>query len=439
MCDEENLNALILDKNFQKLHRQLSRFNIFNATSMSDWEIKHTQFLGFLLDPNESHGLKEEFLFRFLQMASAEVGGGIPIVDFNLSYAQVFKEWYRAGRKIDLLLEIPSLARPEKTYIFVIENKINAGQAVGQLAEYRGLVEDAYSDEKFKKYYLYLTVSDEAPEDDGWHSVNYSNNILAVIEGILVDFYDTISEYMKSILGDYKDLIYSIQDEESGLALDSVVESIPVRVLEEAQRLAVNSCPEDFTARMLKIRYRRALEFLRDYDLDIRAAMLKHFKAKKELFSGLGIDSSDKTYLRLTFLSEDVERTLDAICQNPTRPWLRSGRHMAFELVLGRPVDHRIDCRVKLVLGPTGIDYTGRKGLVGAMREVIPGKHNRLNHFSNHFTTLCYMNFDEYSKVIGDKRQGIAWINETIEKISREKELLEGITSAVRKFLPPPQ
>lgn len=446
MCDEENLNALILDKNFQKLHRQLSRFNIFNATSMSDWEIRHTRFLGFLLDPNECHGLKEEFLFRFLQLASLESGGGIPLLDFNLSYAQVFKEKFiskgkvmskgevaskKESSRIDLLIEIPSLADPKVTYIVVIENKIKSGQGKRQLERYKKVIDAQYCGESFKNYYLYLTVFDEAPEDDGWHSINYSNNILSAIQGILEDFRDTTSEYMKSVLGDYMELISSIQDDESYLALDKVAESIPVDMLRTAQGLANNGGAESFTARLLKTRYRKVLDFLRDYDGDIRAGMFRNFLAKKDLPLGLRIESSNRTYLRLSFLNEDVGKMLESVCRNPTQQWLQSGRHLAFELILRKKKDNNINCRVNLVLGPTGVDYIGRDDLVMAIRRVIPGAPN--NRFSAQFTTIHRGGFVCYNKTVRNSDEGIKWVDETIKSLS-QKSLIPDINVALGNF-----
>jgi hypothetical protein len=62
-------NKIALDINFSKLDEILNKFNIFEATGMRKQEIKHTKFLGYLLDPNESHGLGTKFLLEFLKNA----------------------------------------------------------------------------------------------------------------------------------------------------------------------------------------------------------------------------------------------------------------------------------------------------------------------------------------------------------------------------------
>ena len=47
---------LLAKEEFMQLSKLLNRFNIFEATDMGRREIKHTKFLCYLLDPNESHG-----------------------------------------------------------------------------------------------------------------------------------------------------------------------------------------------------------------------------------------------------------------------------------------------------------------------------------------------------------------------------------------------
>ena len=47
------------------LEEQIGRFNIFDALRIVDREVKHSDFLAWLLDPNESHGQGGLFLRRF--------------------------------------------------------------------------------------------------------------------------------------------------------------------------------------------------------------------------------------------------------------------------------------------------------------------------------------------------------------------------------------
>ncbi len=46
------------------LESRIGRFNIFDALRIMDAEIRHSNFLAFILDPAESHGQGQLFLKR---------------------------------------------------------------------------------------------------------------------------------------------------------------------------------------------------------------------------------------------------------------------------------------------------------------------------------------------------------------------------------------
>jgi hypothetical protein len=77
-------------------------------------------------------------------------------------------------------------------------------------------------------------------------------------------------------------------------------------------------------------------------------------------------ESSDRTRLRYSFFSKkNGEIFSSKICNNPTKKWLSSKRHLVFEAVL-RPNEQNnqfIDGQVKLVLGPTNMEYDKRNEL----------------------------------------------------------------------------
>lgn len=167
----EAYHAIALNKPLSELQRKLTRFNIFQATGMAEREIKHTQFLSYLLDPNESHGLNDDFLYRFIQAANINKVNPMPLADLNLSYARIHKEKNirREGvnNKIDILIEIPSLTSPEKYHIVAIENKIRAAQGLNQLLDYRKAITEIYrTDATADRAFFFLTVYGEQPLDE---------------------------------------------------------------------------------------------------------------------------------------------------------------------------------------------------------------------------------------------------------------------------------
>ena len=71
---------LLNDIEFVELYLGLKKPNIFKVLSISKKEIRHSNFLAWLLDPSESHKLGGVFLKRFLR----EVG---------LTAEEVFLKW----------------------------------------------------------------------------------------------------------------------------------------------------------------------------------------------------------------------------------------------------------------------------------------------------------------------------------------------------------
>src|SRR5437762_3578836 len=54
---------------FLALEERIAPFNLFEALGMQRAEVRHSQFLAYILDPNRPHGLNDEFLKRFLYKA----------------------------------------------------------------------------------------------------------------------------------------------------------------------------------------------------------------------------------------------------------------------------------------------------------------------------------------------------------------------------------
>ena len=71
MTDErlkELYSNLLNDVDFDKLDLGLKNPNIFSILRISRNEIRHSNFLCWLLDPNQSHGLGDIFLKRFFSL-----------------------------------------------------------------------------------------------------------------------------------------------------------------------------------------------------------------------------------------------------------------------------------------------------------------------------------------------------------------------------------
>lgn len=115
---------------FESLSARLSQFNVFRALNIEKVEIRHSNVLAWLLDPDESHGFSNIVLRRLLsnillmsdKTIKALSAAKVELLDF--SDIEVLREW----KNIDILI----IDRFNKIILF-FENKIYSGESTGQL------------------------------------------------------------------------------------------------------------------------------------------------------------------------------------------------------------------------------------------------------------------------------------------------------------------
>lgn len=170
LTDFEDLFVNNPDLDAIKSH--LNKFNPIKTMRMERMEIRHSAILAWLLDPQETHGLGDDFLRSFLAEAfrgrnDKERPNALDIIDSDMMDAEVRREWHN----IDLLIVSHSL-----DCAFVIENKYDSVQHSKQLTRYIETVKDAYgrtsSDLTIKG--VFLTLWDEEPDDKRYAPINYS-------------------------------------------------------------------------------------------------------------------------------------------------------------------------------------------------------------------------------------------------------------------------
>src|SRR6266516_29774 len=64
--DRAALESLVLENDLQLLEQRIGKFNFFNAIKIERTEIRHSNFLAFILDPARSHGHGQLFLNALL-------------------------------------------------------------------------------------------------------------------------------------------------------------------------------------------------------------------------------------------------------------------------------------------------------------------------------------------------------------------------------------
>src|SRR5579859_1922066 len=105
---EKELHALLVEcPELRDLERRLAGFNLFRVLRHAAGELRHSNVLAWLLTPDDSHGLGDRFLRRWLMrvLHDAEVATDIPVADADVSFfrsVEVLREWGR----IDVLVRV---------------------------------------------------------------------------------------------------------------------------------------------------------------------------------------------------------------------------------------------------------------------------------------------------------------------------------------------
>jgi hypothetical protein len=103
-----------------------SRFNIFDALGVTRREIVQSRFLAFLLSPLEHHDQGTTFLNAFLQEID------VPAIAENDKKRVMVRTEVSAGKfgQMDIVISTSTL-------LIVVENKVDAAERYGQLADYQ--------------------------------------------------------------------------------------------------------------------------------------------------------------------------------------------------------------------------------------------------------------------------------------------------------------
>jgi len=199
----------------EELSARLATFNIFRTLKIEGDEIRHSNILAWLLDPDESHGLDDIFLRRLLSNIILEGEGGTRPISaakielLELSDIEVRREW----NHIDLLV-----IDHENQMVLLIENKIHSGEGADQLARYKKVFENDSELQSFKPIYVFLTLTGQASEDEeAGEYISYSwKEVFAVLERIVKQRESQLTESVKIFLTHYLETLkeLTMQDED---------------------------------------------------------------------------------------------------------------------------------------------------------------------------------------------------------------------------------
>jgi hypothetical protein len=289
-----------------QLEARLVRFNIFRILGAERAEVRHSNTLAWLFQPDETHGFGDAFLKRWLMrvMRDAEANPPVPIgwvspvaVDvLDIEYVEVNRE----QDSIDLLVTIHR--RREPPWVVCIENKVESGQHTRQLDRYFERVESRFAEAE-RRIYVLLSKYGEAPDNPEFIESSYKD-IVEALDRCLVDHRDSIGPEPNLLLKHYRQLL-----------VDDFMEE--------------NDATE--LARQIYLRHKRALDYIFENKVD------SMYEASRALFNLLEERASDleivtdvlgKGWIRF------LPRAWDVASNEGGKAWGGRGRFLLCEVSL---------------------------------------------------------------------------------------------------------
>ena len=252
------------------LSKWTNDFNIFDVLKISRTEIRHSNLLSWLIDPNESHGLGDSFLYGIIVLLSKELDQrtALHLLSTDLYSYTVFREW----NHIDILL-----LSHQNRVVLAIENKVgahehNSGNSEeSQLVTYKNKISSQYYD--YKKIYIYLTPDGEEPSDNDWITLNYSD-VVNVLEKVYSSKANQLGSDVSLLIKNYIDNI------KKNITMDQEL---------------INLCNSIYN------KHRRALDLIFENRDDVVSQISNNCKSIIEQIPGVTFDNSSKSKRYLKF------------------------------------------------------------------------------------------------------------------------------------------
>ena len=168
------LQDFLLDiKCLEPLSEWTKRFNMFDILKLTRYEIRHSNMLAWLLDPNENHGIGDGVLRGVIQHITTNKDVGDVFENLLMNYNSF--ELRREYNWIDILA-----VSKENRFVLCLENKIDSGEHDDQLNRYRKTVRDSFPG--YRTMFIFLTpYGSEASDPDHWYALSYKD-LLMIIE-----------------------------------------------------------------------------------------------------------------------------------------------------------------------------------------------------------------------------------------------------------------
>jgi hypothetical protein len=305
-------NFIVSNPDLERLEALLAKFNIFEAIDAVRQELRHSDFLAFLLNPSENHGLGDIFLKKFLMRVPTDADNpslsAIEIDVSNLQGAEIRREW----RNIDILIHVhDSVSR----LVCAIENKVYTTEHSDQLRRYREIVNREFAG--YRLIFIYLTPEGDIPSDETYIPFSYTE---------IAKLVDNVHQTYKSIL-------------------DSEVYTLMAHYTTMLRRHIVSDSEIAELCQKIYHKHQKALDLIFEHRPDLQADLAEVLrKLIESKVPGLVLDHFTKTLIYFSVVDWD-----NYPGQRTGQGWTKSGRVLLFEFG-----NFSNQLSLRLIIGPAG-------------------------------------------------------------------------------------
>lgn len=281
--DKECLLRFMQDSDcLESLSKRTNEFDIFDVLKISRAEIRHSNMLGWLLDPNENHGMGDSFLYGVISKISQNIShqDALHFLSSDLYSFIVYREW----NGIDILL-----VSNQCKLVLAVENKVGShehnsnGKDESQLVIYKKRLQSRFND--YTTILVYLTPDGDNPSDDDWIVLNYSD-VVTVLEKV----YESSSGSLRG---------------EASLLIRNYINTIKKNVIMDQE--LVNLCNSIYN------KHRKALDLIFENRDDIISQVSNNCKSILSDTQGIMLDGSSKGKTCVKFRTKGLKQQFENI------------------------------------------------------------------------------------------------------------------------------
>jgi hypothetical protein len=306
--DRQALEQLVMDQDLEELENLLDEFNIFEVLGAVRVELRHSEFLAYLMNPQQNHGLGDDFVKKFLQKALVNIDqsslavSAIDVDVWGFDEIEIKREW----NNIDILL-----LSDDHKFAVVIENKIYSNEHSNQLQRYRNIMEQNYPN--WKTIYIFLTPEGDIPSDKNYIPVSYEL-VCSIIENIIETRKNSLGNDVRTIMQHYSTML--------------------------RRHILSNSKIQDLSRKIYK-KHKVALDLIYENKPDTQLEMFDYLSEMIKETPNVILEYSTKSYIRFMPKEWDIPFLKEG------GSWVESGMILLFEFI-NQP--NRL--RMKLGIGP---------------------------------------------------------------------------------------